>query len=264
MQGSPPPPMAADGHEPARALLVDLDGTLVETELLKARSYAMAVAELRPGTVSEDEVITAYDDLVGRPREQVVASLMDRFSLQGPARARMAELGADSPADVLTALRLHHYEAMLADRALIQEQAYPEALAVLRRAKRDGFRTGLATMSHAAQALVVIDILGIRTALDAVVTRDDVEQPKPDPEIYLRLARRLHVMPAMCVVVEDSLPGVRSALAAGMTCVAVSTAMTRGALHASGVLPADRIVDDPARLAAVVFPLLTGRVQRSA
>jgi HAD superfamily hydrolase (TIGR01509 family) len=264
MRGSPPPTTAANGHEPARALLVDLDGTLVETELLKARSYAMAVVELRPGAIGEDEVIAAYDGLVGRPREQVVASLMDRFALQDPARARMRELDADSPADVLTTLRLRHYEAMLADRSLIQQQAYPEALALLRRAKHDGFRTGLATMSHAAQALVVIDILGIRAELDAIITRDDVEHPKPDPEIYLRLARRLHVTPEACVVVEDSLPGVRSAIAAGMTCVAVSTAMTRGALHASGVLPADRIVDDSTRLAAVVFPLLTGRVQRSA
>jgi HAD superfamily hydrolase (TIGR01509 family) len=247
-----------------RALLFDLDGTLVETEILKARSYARAAMDLRPGAISEADVIAAYDDLVGRSREQVVASLTQRFALEEPARARMAELGVSSPSDVVTALRLRYYEAMLADRDLVRRQGYPEAIALLRRAKRDGYATGLATMSHAAQAQVLIDILGIRPELDVIVTRDDVACPKPDPEIYLLLARRLGREPAECLVIEDSVPGVRSALAAGMMCVAVSTALTRAALHATGVLPAERIVDDPARLAAVVFPLMTRRAQRSA
>jgi len=252
-----------DVRDPVRAVLFDLDGTLVETEVLKARSYARAAEELRPD-VREADVIAAYDDLVGRPREQVVAALMERFALEAPARAREAQLGAHSPADAFAGLRLRYYESMLADRSLVRGQAYPEAIALLQNVKRDGYLTGLATMSHAAQALVVLDILGLRPELDAIVTREDVEHPKPDPEIYLVLAQRVGVQPAECVVIEDSLPGVRSALAAGMRCVAASTALTRDALHASGVLPSDRIVDDPRRLAAVVFPLLTGRAQRSA
>jgi beta-phosphoglucomutase-like phosphatase (HAD superfamily) len=57
-------------------------------------------------------------------------------------------------------------------------------------------------------------------------------------------------------VIEDSLPGVQSAVAAGMQCVAATTELTRAAVHAAGVLPPARIVDDPARLAAVVLPLV--------
>ena len=258
-----PEALPADRARPVRAVLFDLDGTLVETEVLKAQSYARAAEELRPD-VREADVTAAYDDLVGRPREQVVAALMQRFVLEAPARAREAELGAHSPADAFAGLRLRYYESMLADHALVRGQAYPEAIALLRRVKQDGYLTGLATMSHAAQALVVLDILGLRPELDAIVTRDEIEHPKPDPEIYLVLAERLGVQPAECLVIEDSLPGVRSALAAGMRCVAASTALTRDALHASGALPPERIVDDPHELAAVVFPLLTGRAQRPA
>lgn len=238
------------------AVLFDLDGTLVETEALKAESYARAAVELRPHDLRVEDVTAAYDDLVGRSREQVVAALMQRFQLEAPARARMAALGVHSPADAFTALRLSFYESMLADHSLVRRQEYPEALALLHRVVQAGYRTGVATMSHAAQALPVLGILGVQGELDAVVTRDDVEHPKPDPQIYLLLAHRLGVAPVACLVIEDSLPGVRSALAAGMTCVAASTALTRHALHQSHALPPERIVDDPAHLAAVVLPLL--------
>jgi len=138
----------------------------------------------------------------------------------------------------------------------VRGQEYPAATALLRRVKAMGLTTGLATMSYRYQVDEVLDVLDVRGALDAVVTRDDVDRPKPDPEIYLLLARRLGVAPARCLVVEDSLPGVRSALAAGMTCVAATTELTRAAVRASGALPPERIVDDPARLAGVVLPLL--------
>jgi beta-phosphoglucomutase len=239
-----------------RAVCFDLDGTLVETEELKAKSYAEAAAELRPHDLSAAEVAAAYTDLVGCPREQVVAALTRRFDLEGAARRRMRELGASSPAEAFSALRLRRFEAMLADAELVRRQAYPETLALLRQVRAAGERTGLATMSYAAQVWPVLDILEVRALLDAVVTREEVERAKPDPEIYLCLAARLGVAPPACLVIEDSLPGVRSALAAGMRCVAMTTRLTREAVRAAGVLPPALVVDDPARLAAVVRPLL--------
>jgi HAD superfamily hydrolase (TIGR01509 family) len=250
---------------PILAICFDLDGTLVETELLKARSYARAAAELRPGVV-ESDVVAAYEGLVGQSREHVIAELTRRFGLDRPARARLEATGgggdggtgATSAEELYGAMRLREYEAMLRDRDLVKGQEYPAATALLRRVKAMGFPTGLATMSYANQTAAVLDILGVRDLLDAVVTREEVARPKPDPEIYLLLARRLGVPPAQCLAIEDSLPGVQSALAAGMACVAATTALTRASVHAgaAALLPPERIVDDPARLAAVVLPLL--------
>ncbi|HEX5437110.1 MAG TPA: HAD family phosphatase [Gemmatimonadaceae bacterium] len=242
-----------------RAALFDLDGTLVATERLKAQSYARAAVMLRPDSLKPEEVVAAYDDLVGRPREQVVHALMERFALEAPARGRMAELGAQSPADAFLTLRLTIYNGMLGDHALVRRNEFPETVALLRHVKGEGYRTGIATMSHAEQAVAVLEILGIRRELDAVVTREEVERPKPDPQIYLVLAERLELPGAACLVIEDSLPGIRAALAAGMTCVAATTELTRDSVHASGVLSPERIVDDRAQLGAVIFPLLTGR-----
>ena len=55
-----------------RAFVFDLDGTLVETEELKALSYARAAAELRPD-LNEGEVTEAFKDLVGLSRQEVAA-----------------------------------------------------------------------------------------------------------------------------------------------------------------------------------------------
>jgi beta-phosphoglucomutase-like phosphatase (HAD superfamily) len=111
-------------------------------------------------------------------------------------------------------------------------------------------------MSHEQQARVVLEILGLRRGIDVLVTREDVQEPKPAPEIYLVTAARLGVPPAECFVLEDSDPGVRSAVAAGMVVVAITNELTRDAVHRSGVLPPERIVDDGAKLEEVVMPLL--------
>ena len=71
-----------------RAAIFDLDGTLVQTERLKALSYARAVAELRPGAFNEQAVVGGFRDVVGRSRDEVAVALMARFALHEAAKAR--------------------------------------------------------------------------------------------------------------------------------------------------------------------------------
>ena len=111
-------------------------------------------------------------------------------------------------------------------------------------------------MSHRAQARTLLRALDLDGEIDTLVARDDVRKPKPDPEICVVTADRLGVAPAECLVLEDSVPGIMAALAAGSLCIAVTNAMTRRQVHGSGLLPAERVVDDPDRLSAVVLPLL--------
>lgn len=94
----------------------------------------------------------------------------------------------------------------------------------------------------------VLDILDLRDAFDVVSTRDDVERGKPDPEIYLLVARELGIASSECLVIEDSPAGVR----AGMHVVAVSTPFTQKRLRDSNMLLPQRIVDDPDKLPQVV------------
>jgi HAD superfamily hydrolase (TIGR01509 family) len=62
---------------------------------------------------------------------------------------------------------------------------------------------------------------------------------KPEPDVFLKAAKDLGCLPADCLVIEDSLAGVRAAKTAGMHCVAVTTSHARGELNS-----ADIVVDD--------------------
>ena len=61
------------------------------------------------------------------------------------------------------------------------------------------------------------------TYFETVISADDVKTPKPDPEIFLKTAKQLGVFPQDCVVIEDSIFGVKAAKDAKMKCVAVSS-----------------------------------------
>jgi HAD superfamily hydrolase (TIGR01509 family) len=243
-----------------RAFVFDLDGTLVETEELKALSYARAAAELRPN-LNEGEVTEAFKDLVGLSRQEVAVGLMRRFGLEDAARARMAQLGVGTPWQAYVQMRLRIYETLVADTELVLAQSYPRNIALLCDVRREGYPTALATQSHREQARRVLDILRLADEFDVVVTRDDVEHGKPDPEMHLLAARELCVRPEECLAIEDSPAGVEAALAAGTEIVAVTTDLTRQKFRDTNLLDRSHVVDDPRALPRVVRRLISAHGQ---
>jgi beta-phosphoglucomutase len=234
------------------AMIFDLDGTLVQTERLKAVSYARAALELRPGEFDEGEVIEAFKEVVGRSRREVAQALLERFQLGSKAKTRLAEFGVSTPWQAFLQLRLRRYEAMLADPEVIRSSQWPHNVALLQEARRSQCKVGLATMSTCPQTQRVLQVLNLTDAFDFVASRDDVERAKPDPEIYLLVGRELGVQPEECLIIEDSPSGVEAAVAAGMWCIAVPTPFTRKAIAAQMLLPDSHIVHEPDRLAAAV------------
>ncbi len=233
------------------AIIFDLDGTLVQTERLKAISYARAAVELKP-SLEEEEIIESFKEVVGLSRREVATTLLDRFDLEKGAAARMDEFGVSSPWQAYVQVRLGIYENLLADPRVLREHRWDHTLALLERSRALDCKIGLATMSRCEQTTRVLEVLGLADAFDFVASRDDVEHGKPDPEIYQLVANELGTRPVRTLVVEDSVTGVEAALAAGMHVVAVATPFTGEHLHDSRLLPEGHIVDDPEELPRVV------------
>lgn len=219
------------------AVLFDLDGTLIQTEELKAQSYAEAARELDPA-VDGDGVVAAFSHLAGQSREKVARTLIEQFHLPGTW-------------EELVRLRLERYDAMLADPELLRRQALPAAIALLQRVRREFYRTALTTMSDPDHAGKILAALGLTDAFEAVITPADVVHGKPAPDMYLAVMARLGLPPGACIAVEDSVAGITAAKAAGVPCIAVPTWLTRDAVLQGGLVGPDWIVTDPERLTSV-------------
>ena len=240
-----------------RAVIFDLDGTLIDTEPLKARSYARAAVQLKPGFFSEADAVKAFKDFVGGSREEVSKGMLARFGLEDSARALMAEFGVSQPWQVYLHLRLRIYEEIVADETVLKQAARPHNIDLLNKVRAQHCKAGLATMSFCPQVARSLHALGLETAFDFIATREDVKNPKPDPEIYLLVAKALGVPPAECMVVEDSEAGVKAGLAAGAFVMAVATPFTRQKLHESGLLNDVHIVDGHAVLVETMDHVLS-------
>lgn len=77
----------------------------------------------------------------------------------------------------------------------------------------------LASNTKKSQLLRILNILDLKHYFEVILSSDDVENSKPNPEIYIRAARRLKLNSNECLVVEDSMAGVKSAKSAGMSVV---------------------------------------------
>ena len=182
-----------------RAVIFDLDGVLVDTE----PGWRRAETELlrRHGDAYTEADAAAS---LGAPVDVVVARYADRLGLGGQNRLRLRE--------ELMELARVEYGGVVPVR--------PGAMELLRSLRG---RVPLGVASNTPRELVVraLDAAGLAGYFDFVVTAEDVERPKPAPDIYLAACRRLGVEPSDAVALEDSPPGIEAARRAGLTVVAI-------------------------------------------
>ncbi len=235
-----------------RAIIFDLDGTLINTEPLKAQAYAAAVQRVSGDALSHQQVEDACWAVVGAAGGEAARTMVERLGLEAALMPLAAAYGVAEPWEAFDRVWLEVYGAMSADPKLLRDHMWPDTPRLLALARELGCRTGLATMSYRDETEHVLSALGIGGALEAVVTCDDVEFSKPDPQAYLVAARKLGVPPAECLALEDTPRGVQAAKGAGMSVIAVATPFTKQALHASPLVDPAWVVDERETLLDVV------------
>ena len=122
----------------------------------------------------------------------------------------------------------------------------PGAAEWLRRLHSEGWRQAIASSAPRENVDVVLEVLGLGSFFQAVVSAEDVTAGKPDPQVFLIAAARLEVPPSCCIVVEDAVAGVQAARRAGMRSIGV---------RRNGGLPADIVAKSLADLPEDAFRL---------
>ncbi len=232
-------------NDRVRAFIFDLDGTLVETERLKARSYAEVVGSLTGANTPDPRAIELYERIVGSTDEMVCRQMIDEFGL---AESLEPPDPGGEPWKGLHRLRMDEYRKNHGSPEHLLANVYQHNVDLLRHQKSIGRTVAVATSSFTDEAKRVLDVLGLRVLLDDIVGRDLITQPKPDPEIYLHTMNRLGVAPEEVVIIEDSPIGIQAAMASGAAWICVSTAFSRQAIEAASWIDRQWTVHDPAKL----------------
>lgn len=210
----------------ARAIIFDMDGVVVDSEPLhEAAQEEVFAANGLPVPRSE------HASFKGRTENDVFTMILQQY---GTEQHDLADLVGQKHA---------------AYRALLPT-VQPVAGAVeFISAMHERYVLGLATSAAAESQQFIFERLDLGRFFETVVTSQDVSHSKPHPDPYLIATRRLNIPPEETIVIEDSRLGIRSALAAGCTTVALIGTFSRVDLEAE---KPDLIVDSFEQLSSAL------------
>ncbi len=185
------------------AVIFDWDGTLADTKKAVLASFHQALQEILNTDVP--------DEFIER---------------------RIGVGASDTFKEILKEKRIHIDDALirqLLDVKIQVQKSYASEVKLfpgaheLLEALKGKVKLALASMNNRVVIDTMLRCLKVEEYFDVVVTRDEVSKSKPNPEIFLKTALKLGASPDKCVVVEDSIFGVKAAKAGKMGCIAVLT-----------------------------------------
>jgi len=173
-----------------KAFIFDLDGVLVDTCDLHCHAFLTALSE----------VTKIHMDVEEHNR------LLNGLS----TREKLSKLGVDiNTSDAVFTLKQNLTKTMLLQKCSPSERLQTTMMGLRSR----GIKIACASNCIRESVETVLHALGIRELFDAVLSNEDVRNPKPSPEIYTNAMERLQVSPQDTLIFEDSQVGLRAAIA---------------------------------------------------
>lgn len=183
-----------------KAVLFDMDGVLIDTEIVFARCLSRAFSEAGY-PIPEEEFYRFAGIEYGKKMETLI-------------RERGLSVGTEE-------LTRYYRQAQAAELRDFGPLLKPGVLPLLRQLRGEGYLTALCSNSIQSRVEKVFADTGMEGLFDLVVTGENVPLRKPDPGIYLLALERLALSAGECLAVEDSIFGLTAARAAGLTVVEV-------------------------------------------
>jgi len=197
----------------ARAVLWDMDGTLIDSEEFHWISWRNTMAS-EGIPITREQFLSSF----GQRND----SILSRWLGAAATPERIARI-ADAKEELY--------------RHLVRRDGIcplPGVANWLHRIYQEGWLQAIASAAPRANIKVVLEALSATHLFQGIVSAEDVHRGKPDPEVYLTAAARVGASPDRCIVVEDAVAGVEGARRAGMRSIGVS--------HNGKHLPADIVV----------------------
>jgi beta-phosphoglucomutase family hydrolase len=177
-----------------KGLIFDLDGTLANTMPWHYQAWYKAC--LKFGIDMDMAFLRKY---TGAPGWQIADAIIEKSSMRGIV----------SPEEII--------KAKLDEFYTIQHNVTPiEPVTALVQKYSGRLPMSIGTGGHREAVEKTLEIIGLRTYFDIIVTANDVKKHKPHPETFLKCAELMRVPPAECEVFEDGDLGIEAAMRAGM------------------------------------------------
>jgi beta-phosphoglucomutase len=178
----------------------DVDGTLVDTAELHFQAWRKLAGEMHKPFTRADFAAT-----FGRRNPEIIHQLFgNEYS-----EAEVAALGDRKE---------EYYKAA----ARLGVKLLPGVRALLEDLRAGGFKQAIGSSAPRGNLDLILEITGAARFFDSVVSMEDTQRGKPDPQVFLVAAKKMAIAPARCVVLEDAVAGVQAAKAGGMKCIAVA------------------------------------------
>jgi beta-phosphoglucomutase len=124
----------------------------------------------------------------------------------------------------------------------------PGVAEFIENAALDGFQLAIVSGALRSEIDLVLQLSGLRPHFAEIVAAEDVGACKPDPQGFNRAREKLELAPKRCVVVEDSIPGLKAARAAGLRCAMLATSHPEDAFSNADIVWQDFVGHDAAEL----------------
>ena len=181
-------------------VIFDMDGVLVDSADAHLASWRTLAGEL-----GRDVTPAQFAQTFGQQNRDIIPLVFGESDAD-----RIVEL-ADRKEDI--------YRRSV----LVNPPIMAGAVDLVRALSGAGVRLAVGSSGPRANIELILNAMGVRDLMKAIVSGDDVTRGKPHPDVFLRAAKRLAIEPSRCVVIEDAPVGVQAAKRAGMKCIAVMT-----------------------------------------